>query len=369
MSQRFTRWEKIFISMTGIMIILACSVFVPKSTDIPTSEPSTHTQVVAPTTPPMIPIRPISPPTKARPPLPKPVQPSKVPAGIEPDKGVITNACLMVQMNEVAALFPNPPAPSNEFKTQDEGSTSTCSIIDGKTYLTLAVMTNPEYIRFNSIIDKIKVTDGFTQFSVSEANIYQTRWPTQDFKSGNALAAIIMKGNLAVEISGASDSYQYDSTRESQFLTKIAKRLPFIPSARNACALITVNEMLGLFPNLTAPNQDVMQYETYAEYICRYVNDDMDFSISIATNPELARQYAANLEQVISAGTPVAHFPASGADIYQGVVRDDEHKLDFFAAIILKGDIVIRLGGRGTAYEYNAEREARLLEAVAGRLP
>jgi hypothetical protein len=231
-------------------------------------------------------------------------------------------------------------------------------------------MSFPDYSEFNDVMNNIKATSDFAQFSVSETNIYQTLWPTNQSESGQALAAIILKGGLEVQIIGTSKSYKYDRVRESLFLTRIAERLPLIKSERTPCALITVDELWTIRPDPPAPNNELNTDEGYPVSVCKFIDDTMEFTISMATNPDLVRRLTEDMEQGMSTTDLLTHFSASDANIYQLGGRLDESKAgDVFHAVILKENISVQITGSGSSYLYDPEREALLLEAIAGRLP
>jgi hypothetical protein len=234
----------------------------------------------------------------------------------------------------------------------------------------ISIGSLPDYIEFNDVMNNIKETPDFTQFSISESNIYQTLWPANQFASGQALVAIILKGGLEVQIIGTSSSYKYDKERESLFLTRIAERLPYIKSARVPCALVLVDELKIRFPNLSGPNNELGTNDNYPVSICKYANDDMEFRVYMAASDDYARHLTDEAEYAISVSNLFTHFSTSGAEIYYfGGSNEDNKPGEFFAAMIVKGNVGIRVQGMGYSYQYSAEREKLLLEAIAARLP
>ncbi len=360
MSKMYTR-----VFLLGVMM-LSCSFLTQPPTAPPALIPETGG------TPPEFP----SPLPSATPSRLPPNTPTSTPTQ-KPETGLtfvpvdITNACTLFSISELAELFSNPPEPTSQSATVDGDTSSACTYESNDVYIQVMLMPFPYDNEFNDLIEQIRDTPDFTQFSVAEANIYQTLWPTDQNTTHQALAAVILKGDLAIQIVGMSRYYQYDRMRESLLLGKIAKRLPLIRSDRAPCSLLTVDELWTIIPDPPAPLHELDSVYGYEVSVCKYINDEFNLELSLSSETGFADMLKSDAEEFMEASMLLSHFTSPlGADIYYyGESREDGYPSDGFSGTVIKNNIGIRIIGMGSAYQYNADREATLLNTIAGRLP
>ncbi|CAG0982212.1 hypothetical protein ANAEL_01812 [Anaerolineales bacterium] len=347
----------------GVIILLACNILTPASGPPPTRLPEEFIKDTPASTSPV--------PVQVSPAVPKPAKTAPPSTKGSPVPIDLTDACTLVSLDELSVLFSDLPTPSVRKAQTEEGDWgSICYFEDNNVRIEIWLLTAPDYTEFNDVMENMQSTPDFVQFSVADTNIYQTLWPARESGGGKYLAAVILKGDIEVQVFGMSRSYKYDRDRESLFLLQIAKRLPAIKSARTPCSLVTVNELSALFPNPPAPQNDQDTEDGYPVAVCKFKNDAMELTISISKDPAYALQLSGDMKTLTGLVGYVSSYSTPGMDIYQmGGQIDESRAEDVFHALIVKDNVSIQLAANGMAYRYDAGRELRFLQAIAGRLP
>jgi hypothetical protein len=364
MSQQPKAGKKLFFLLTGVIITLACNVLVPTPTNTPIIEPGLKT-LESPA------IRPTLRPTKIRTLLPPHTQTPVFPTDTGTDIADISNACTLVRTEEVAALFPNPPAPTNELKKERGYTISNCVYSNNEMNLSISIASSPDFIdSLTEALLNMKQVPLFVQFSVSGADIYQAAAPNGYTHVGEIFAAIIIKGNTAVKITGSGNSYQYYAPRETLFIKAIAGRLPRETIVFNACNLITIDEVAALFPNPPKPINELIKEEGESHTTCSFHDDNMSLTLAVGSNADSNQGLTESMQKLMKENAFVIEYFASGADIYQWGGPNDDTKIgEIFMAIIIKGDNAMEITGAGVSYQYDENRETKLVRAIVSRLP
>ncbi|MBI5952233.1 MAG: hypothetical protein HY865_11295 [Chloroflexi bacterium] len=367
MSQRSGTGIKLFFLMTGVIITLACRVLFPAPSNTPISEPSPKTLESPFISQPTPTIRP----TKIRTPLPSRTQIPAFPTDMGAYTADILNACTLVQTGEVAALFPNPPMPTNELKKESGYTISRCLYENDEMRLSISIASSPDFIdSLTEDLLNMKQVPLFVQFSASGANIYQASAPNGYTHVGVIFAAIIIKDNTAVKIIGSGKSYQYHAPRETLFVKALAGRLPRETIVFNACNLVTMDEVAELFPNPPKPINELHREEGTSYSTCSFLDDNMNLTLGVKLDAESARGLTESMQNLMKETPLVTEYFALGADIYQwGGPNDDTQIGEIFMAMIVKGDTIMEITGTGVSYQYDEDRETRFVSTIVGRLP
>jgi hypothetical protein len=130
-------------------------------------------------------------------------------------------ACSLVKEEEVAALFPNPPEPRNEFKHDEKGLISVCTFANGEMSLTI----NLGYASAQDV-QGLKYSPDLSKIFIPGAEIYLAGEPSSLPGEGDNWVGVILKGDLMVSVYGSGKAYHYKFERETELLKTIAGRLP-----------------------------------------------------------------------------------------------------------------------------------------------
>jgi hypothetical protein len=130
-------------------------------------------------------------------------------------------ACSLVKEEEVAALFPNPPEPRNEFKHDKKGLISVCTYANGEMSLTI----NLGYAS-KEAVQGLKYSPDLSKILISGAEIYLAGEPSSLPGEGDNWLGVILKGDLMVSVYGSGKAYLYKFERETELLKAMAGRLP-----------------------------------------------------------------------------------------------------------------------------------------------
>lgn len=361
----------------GSAYLVACNAISPNGTSTPGPAPAIElppeiATAHAPTTLPPT----VAPPPTARPtipPLPTQTQPPTLalvhlptfPANPDTEAGDIADACSLVRLEEVAALFADPPTPVRDTQEEYGYTISECLFGSETMSLSISSSTSPDYIdEISEHILSIQNYPLFEQFTASGAEVYQVG-AAEPNSVEDIFAAIIIKGNIAVEIVGQGKGYAYYAKRETLFLKAIASRIPPETLIFNACDLVLPEEVAARFSNPPAPTPELLRYRGYSAVSCYYRNDAMSLTLAIEVRPDSIQQLKQELEDLMQQTPAFIHYLAHGADIYQWGGSNEEGLL----AIFIKGENVIQLTGNGGAYVYDESREIQWMEAIASRLP
>ena len=374
MSVHTLKLNQVFLWL-GLPLLLACNAITPDPTSAPAPvielPPEIATAPAPPTPPPTVALPPTARPTV--PPLPTQTQPATAalvhlptfPANPDTEAGDIADACSLVRLEEVAALFADPPMPVQD--TQEEYGYTISECLFGSETMSLSISSavSPDYIsEISEHILNIQNFPLYEQFTASGADIYQVG-AAEPNSVEDVFAAIIVKGNTAVEIVGQGKGYVYYAKRETLFLKAVASRIPPETLIFKACDLILPEEVAARFSNPPAPTSELLRFRGYSAVSCYYRDDFMSLKLEIQVRPDFIRDFQQELDDMMQQTPAFIHYLAHGADIYHWGGPNGEGLL----AIIIKGDNVIQLTGEGGAYVYDESREIQWMEAIASRLP
>jgi len=277
----------------------------------------------------------------------------------------------LVRLEEVAALFPNPPSPTNELKMEQGYTVSKCTYYKSEElYLSISVAASPDFV--DSVaehVQNLKALPSSKQFSYSGVEIYQAGTMIDHVRQ-DAFVGIMVKANTAVEIEGSGIGYIYHAERETLFLKAIASRLPPETTVFNACDLITTEEVSARFPNPPAPTHELLREEGYSVSACTFLDDSMDLTLKVGAKPGANQELSEHMQSVMKEFPSILQRFAFKAETYQwGGPNKYTNIGEAFAAIIIKGNNIMEIEGQGISYQYDESREIAWIETIASRLP
>ncbi len=146
-----------------------------------------------------------------------------------PPETTIFNACNLVTLDEVAARFPNPPAPTPELQKYDGYSATSCTFQDNNMKLIIMVgQAQPGDVaglteNMHNVMKELPVIINYSAYG---ADIYQWGGSNDETDIGDVLAAILIKEPNILQIEAQGAFYQYNANRETTWIQTIASRLP-----------------------------------------------------------------------------------------------------------------------------------------------
>jgi hypothetical protein len=370
MSKRSDQWGMSFLSMIGIMIILACNAITSPVASPPTTYPTGEKIESTPTGKPTAITQPTLVPTKILMPLPTYTEVPVFPTNSGSEIGDIADACTLVHPEEVAVLFPNPPLPENELKVEKGYTVSRCTYNSPDMSLSISSAASPDFISsLDEGIQTIKQYPLYKQFSAFGAEIYQVG-AAEDNPPRDVFAGILIKDNTAIQVVGRGKSYIYHAERETLLLKAIASRIPPEKTIFNACDLITIDEVEIRFSNPPAPTHELSRREGYSYASCTFQNENMKLTLTIGAEPGAAEGLTQNMQELMNQTGFIIRYEASGVDIYQWGGPNDETRIgELFMAYLIKGDNIMEIIGQGVSYKYDESREMAWITTIAGRIP
>ena len=155
--------------------------------------------------------------------------------------------------------------------------------------------------------------------------------------------------------------------------TKTPVSTPFTPNnefLNDACQLIDPNEIMIFFPVPPPPIKETINTESEIGSICTYTSSEMDLRFGFSYAPTLVNQFRSDLLTEVSHNPSIVTFPWMNSEIFIGGGKNERSGIgEAFESVIIKGDFVVTLNGKGDSFVYNFDRESELLKNIAGRIP
>jgi hypothetical protein len=296
----------------------------------------------------------------------------------------MVNACSFIKPDEVKSIMSSQPVPTLEPYADEKSYGSYCRYLDDDGGMAVIVSkgNEPTY-RFDPEMEYIKTNPLFGHFSVDEASYYVAGGRLSDNTSQEYFIGVIIKNDTAAEVYIDEKNYKYDRNRENKILMRIANSLPsetktpvstpFTPNNEfldDACHLIDPNEIMIYIPVPPSPIKETINSETEKGSICTYTSGEMELRFGFSYAPTLVDQFRSDLQTEISQNPSIRTFPWLNSEIFIAGGKNERSGIgEVFESVIIKGDFIVTLNGKGDSFVYDFYRESDLLKGIAARLP